>query len=184
MTPLLCVCVCLSCPVKCGLDGHTVYIWRHAASSEFGGVCDWLPATRSLSCSHRDAVPDNTLSICFTTHKYSHTQSSVGAAQVWQAATCTGPLLHEHTQSTAHQALSVCMASVTWLNCGSPSLVLFTTSFAPRCLLASGPNCGVMTLLRGEEEEDKQNWRVKIFQGQWLRRQHRGREDRTRRNQI
>lgn len=78
-----------------------------------------------------------------------------------------------------------------WLNCGSPSLALFTTSFAPRCFLASGANCRVMTLLRGggEEEEDKQNWRVKMFRGPWIKkkikiRQHCGREDRRRRNRI
>lgn len=61
---------------KRGRAGHTVYPWRHGVTSEVAVDHDRLPATSSLSRSRKDTEPEDTFSICFTTHGHSYTLSS------------------------------------------------------------------------------------------------------------
>lgn len=71
-------CVCPSCQVhvKCRRADRSVYKGHPGVTSKAAGSRDWLPAFSSLCCLHRDIVPEDTVSICFTTNVHSHTHLS------------------------------------------------------------------------------------------------------------
>lgn len=91
------VCASPQVCVKCRRADRSVYTRRHGVTPEVAGDRDWLPATSSLSCSHWDTVPGDTLSICFTTHGHSHTHLPEGQRRYGRQ-----PHAHAHTAAWAH----------------------------------------------------------------------------------
>lgn len=155
-------CVCASCQVcvKCRRANRTVYTRRHGVTSEVAGGHDWLPGTSSLSSSHGDTVPEDTLSICFTTHGHSHTHSSEGHRRYGRQ-----PHAQAHSCMSTHKSQFSSSRESVWprwpgWTLAHPHWFITPHSLAPRCLLAGGPSCRVMRRRRGK------NWRkMEIFGG-------------------